>query len=264
MKEQLKQFEKIINSGRLGHAYLFYGKNSEELFTFALDFSALLLNQKNKKELRRNLEFYLVDSEDENEIKVEKIRKLIGYLALSVSSGGFKVALIKDADKMNKNATNALLKVLEEPSKNKIIVLTSSNSGVLLPTILSRVQKIEVLTKQQKNVANNSKLIDSLYQILNSNISEKFNAVEKISKSENIIVILDVWLLFFSDLMHLKSDCKNLIKDNSYIEYLSKISEKYSKEDTQIILKEILNTKDILKNTNANTRLVLENLVLNF
>jgi DNA polymerase III gamma/tau subunit len=264
MKEELKQMEEVISLGKLGHAYLFYGKNNEELFDFALSFSALLLGEKNNKGVRKNLEFYLIDPEDKSEIKVEQIRKLIGYLALSAPNNGFKVALIKDADRMNKNASNSLLKVLEEPSKNKILILTSSNSGVLLPTILSRVQKIMVLTKQQKNVINNSKLISQLHQLLNSDITEKFNIIDKISKSENIIVILDTWLSFFSDLIYLKSDCKNLIKNNSYIEYLDEISKKYSKEDIKIILKEILNTKDILRNTNANIRLTLENLVLNF
>ena len=264
MKKQLEEMKKMIESGKLGHAYLLLGENSEDLFDFALSFSALLLNEKNSKRVINSLEFHLLEAKDEDEIKIEKIRELTGYLSLSSANSGVKVALIKDADKMNKSAANALLKVLEEPKKNKVIVLTSSNSGILPPTILSRVQKIEILTKQQKNVINNSKLAEQLHKILNSDLAGKFEAAEKISKKENIDTILSFWLSFFHDLLYLKSDCQKLIKNSSYIEYLKKASEKYSTKDIKFILKEISKSKDILRNTNTNPRLVLENLMLDF
>ncbi len=264
MKDQLKQLKKVINLGKLGHAYLFYGKNNEELFDFALSFSAFLLKEKDKSKLQKNLEFHLINSEDEEEIKIEKIRKLINFLALSSKESAFKVSLIKDADKMNKNAANALLKVLEEPKTNRVIILTSARQGFLLPTITSRLQKIKLLTKQQKNVINNSKLADQLFKIIFSEIFEKFDQIEKISKNKNITLILDFWLSFFHDLLYLKAGCKILIKNSSLLEFLNRVSEKYSNKDIEVIIKEILNTKNILRNTNANIRLVLENLVLTF
>ena len=264
MKEYLKQLENVVSSGKLGHAYLFHGNSSEDLFELALGFAGILLGKKNKEDLKKSLELYLIEQTDEDEIKVESVRKLIGYLALSAQNGGFRVAIVKDADRMNKNAANALLKVLEEPSKNKILILTSSDYGKLLPTIISRVQKLNILTKQDNNVMNNSKIVSGLEKLLSSDISEKFDLVEKLSKSENIVPTLDLWILFFHDLMYLKAGCNDLIKNGSFAKYLDQASLKYSEEDVRSIIKEILNTKDILRNTNANARLALEDLVLNF
>jgi len=264
MNEELKQFERLFNSGNMGHAYLLYGKNNEEIHEFALGLSAIILKEKDLKSLKKNLEFHLVEREDEEEIKIEKIRKLIGFLALSAPNGGFKVALIKDAGRMNKNAANAILKVLEEPSKKKVLILTSSDHGNLLPTILSRVQKIQVLTKQDNNVMNNSKLIGQLEKLLESETAGKFEIMEKISKGENVISLLDVWLSFFHDIIYVQSNCIDLVKNRSCIDLLEKVSKKYSEEETKNIIEEILKTKDILRNTNANMRLALENLALNF
>jgi len=247
MKEQLAQMQKMINAGKLGHAYLFYGKNNEALFEFALNFAGILLGEKNIDKITKNLELHIIDQKEETDIKIEKIRYLISYMALSARDDGFKVALVKDADKMNKNASNAILKVLEEPKKNKILILTSSSPGILLPTVLSRVQKIEVLTKQSNNVINDLTVIEQLNKLLASSVSDRFNIVEKISKDEGIIHILDIWLSFFHDLIYLKTNCKELIKNGSYVEYLDQASLKYSRDNVQVIIEKILNTKPTVR-----------------
>ncbi|SNZ06576.1 DNA polymerase-3 subunit delta' [Persephonella hydrogeniphila] len=79
----------------------------------------------------------LVISPD-REIKIDQIRKITDFLKLK----GKKVAIIEKAEKMNVEASNALLKTLEEPPENSMIILTTSNLNALLPTIISRCKKI--------------------------------------------------------------------------------------------------------------------------
>jgi DNA polymerase III subunit delta' len=75
-------------------------------------------------------------------IGVDQIRALAADLALTPQSGQRQVALIYQADRMTVAAANALLKTLEEPSADTVILLHSERIGALLPTILSRCQKI--------------------------------------------------------------------------------------------------------------------------
>jgi DNA polymerase-3 subunit delta' len=76
-------------------------------------------------------------------ISVEKIRELISFMALT-SSTGRRVAIIDTADALNKNAANALLKVLEEPPANTLVLLLANMPGRLLPTIRSRCRVVNL------------------------------------------------------------------------------------------------------------------------
>ncbi len=86
-----------------------------------------------------------------NNIRINSIRKLVSKIYLSSSAGTRKVFLISEADKMKMEAANALLKVLEEPPKNSILILTTSKINSLPQTISGRCQRIyfEPLTNSQ-------------------------------------------------------------------------------------------------------------------
>ena len=77
-------------------------------------------------------------------IVVDQIRKLAGDLALKSHAGGYKVAVITPADAMNINASNSLLKTLEEPSDNTVLILVSGQPGLLLATLRSRCQQFRI------------------------------------------------------------------------------------------------------------------------
>ncbi len=72
------------------------------------------------------------------QISVEQVRSLSDFANLSAHQGGHRVVLIHPAEAMNTNAANALLKTLEEPAGNMLIILVSHKPQQLLPTILSR------------------------------------------------------------------------------------------------------------------------------
>lgn len=100
-----------------------------------------------KKKTEENFahnDFYVIKREkDKKNISIEQIRELIHSLGMSSFSNSYKVGIIKHADKLNEQASNALLKLLEEPRKNVLIVLISSNIEKMLPTITSRCQVLD-------------------------------------------------------------------------------------------------------------------------
>ncbi|HEY5614555.1 MAG TPA: DNA polymerase III subunit delta' [Bacteroidota bacterium] len=78
-----------------------------------------------------------------NFIKINSIREIKRQSSLSMFEEGKKVFIISNAEDMNPEASNSLLKTLEEPSANTILILTTSQHDKLLPTILSRCQLVQ-------------------------------------------------------------------------------------------------------------------------
>jgi DNA polymerase-3 subunit delta' len=90
-------------------------------------------------------DFHRVEpAEDTSMIKVDQVRELAEKLSLKSHQGGFKVALLRPADSMNINAANSLLKTLEEPSDNTVLLLVSARPARLPATIRSRCQLARV------------------------------------------------------------------------------------------------------------------------
>lgn len=74
-------------------------------------------------------------------VAVDEVRKVTPFLRKTASyDGGWRVVIIDDADTMNRNAQNALLKILEEPPANTVLILVCHRLGALIPTIRSRTQ----------------------------------------------------------------------------------------------------------------------------
>lgn len=88
--------------------------------------------------------FHLHPDEDSVVIKVDQVRALIAKLDLTTSISERKLAYIHPAEAMNAAAANALLKSLEEPAGNAVLILVSDNPGRLPVTIRSRCQSIAV------------------------------------------------------------------------------------------------------------------------
>lgn len=80
--------------------------------------------------------------EEGKAIKVDQIRAFCADLAMSSHGGRYKVAIIHPADAMNVNAANSLLKTLEEPTDNTLLILLTACSGRLPATIRSRCQQM--------------------------------------------------------------------------------------------------------------------------
>lgn len=78
------------------------------------------------------------------EITTEQTREIAGFLHLTAGEGGWRIAIVDDAEEMNRNAANALLKILEEPPRRALLLLVSHRPGALLPTIRSRCRRLRL------------------------------------------------------------------------------------------------------------------------
>ncbi len=87
------------------------------------------------------------------EIVIDDVRGIGGFMALTPAEGGWRVVIIDAADEMNRNAANAVLKVLEEPPRNALMLLISHSPGRLLPTIRSRCRRLTLNPLPEATVA---------------------------------------------------------------------------------------------------------------
>lgn len=93
----------------------------------------------NKSQTHPDL-LWLEPEEQGKAIKVDQVRELTEYLGKTAQQGGYKVVVIEPAEAMNGNAANALLKSLEEPAPNTLLILVTHAAASVLPTIRSRCQ----------------------------------------------------------------------------------------------------------------------------
>lgn len=131
-QKQKQLFRQILKNGKLGHAYAFAGPENIGKTTFALDLANLL-------EADPIFDVFLFDSE--SGLLIEEARALQNRLNLTPSRK-HKVAIIAFAERMSLEAANSLLKTLEEPPEHSLLLLITSNFYALLPTITSRVQRV--------------------------------------------------------------------------------------------------------------------------
>jgi DNA polymerase-3 subunit delta' len=86
------------------------------------------------------------------QIVVDDVRALNSFFQMSAADGGRRVVIIDDADEMNPNAANALLKMLEEPPERATLLLISHQPSSLLPTIRSRCRTLRLNTLSADNM----------------------------------------------------------------------------------------------------------------
>src|SRR5262249_37067052 len=78
------------------------------------------------------------------EIVVEDVRAVGAFLRLTAGAGGWRIVIVDSADELNRNAANALLKILEEPPNRALLLLVAHAPGRLLPTIRSRCRTLSL------------------------------------------------------------------------------------------------------------------------
>jgi len=86
--------------------------------------------------------FFLSPEGDGGQITVSAIRQLEASLSYKPFEGEWKIAIIDNADRLNRSAANAFLQTLEEPSQKSILILISSRPDIILATIRSRCQRV--------------------------------------------------------------------------------------------------------------------------
>ena len=128
-------------AGGGAHAYLLHGPAGVGKRTAAFAFAGVVLGDERRVLSRSHPDLYLLEPLGEM-IRIDDIRALRHDLHMRPFEGDRRVYLVLDADRMNEDAADALLKDLEEPPSYAVIVLVAGELGPLPPTILSRCQLV--------------------------------------------------------------------------------------------------------------------------
>jgi DNA polymerase-3 subunit delta' len=160
--------KRAIANDKIAPAYLFTGIQGIGKTTTALAF-ALSLNCKNpvdgdgcricnfcKKMIGGNHPdlFIIEPDQDKKVIRIDQIREINRHLAFSPVIGRYRVIIIVPAEKMTDEAANAFLKTLEEPPPRNILILNARDPGDLLPTTVSRCQKVPFRPLPTEDIVN--------------------------------------------------------------------------------------------------------------
>ena len=152
-EKQKQILKKMIDEDKIGHAYLFTGKDGIGKKLVAIEFAKQVMSSETSDSFNET-DFKIILPEKDS-IKIEEVRNLIDEVYLKPTYSKRKVIIIDDADKMNMNAQNALLKVLEEPPVYATLILITSN-------------KDKIIKKCTMTLAINQfdMIIDNLFEIL--------------------------------------------------------------------------------------------------
>lgn len=138
-----------VTRGRTPSALLIHGPRGVGREILALWFAALVLGRRPGREpptagtVHGHPDFRAVRIEEEKSvISVTQIRDLIAFFGLTSHQGGTKVALILPAEAMTVAAANSLLKTLEEPPGDSVLLLVADTPSRLPATIVSRCQQL--------------------------------------------------------------------------------------------------------------------------
>lgn len=152
---------RALGSGRLAHAYLFEGPEGigKRLMALALARAVFCLEGNGcgncvacrKVDHNNHPDLHLLEP-DGSSIKIEQVRQLQKELSYRPLEAPKKFCLIEGADKMNPAAGNALLKTLEEPNGEALLILLTSRPERLLSTIRSRCQRLPFQRLQQGTI----------------------------------------------------------------------------------------------------------------
>ena len=142
-QNKLEQLKRAAASNQLANAYIFTGSEGIGKHMVALHFASELLGNDERVINGTHpdaINISLLDGK--KDISIEQMREMQSRVQLHAMEGKFKIVIIDNAERMNTAAQNSILKTLEEPPAFTHFFLITSRFEMLLPTIVSRCQKI--------------------------------------------------------------------------------------------------------------------------
>ncbi len=234
-------------------------------------------------------------------ILIEQVRALQSDSARRTLEGRRNIFIIEGMHEMNLDAANCLLKTLEEPEPDVVLLLTAPDPGLLLPTILSRVQQvpmhllttsqIKTALEQQWQVesdeatliaalaagrmgwaiqaiededmlAERKTQLDTLATLPTLSKVKRFDLAQRLSAdSDKLRGILELWLLWWRDMVLAANNSLDLVVNIDMRNQLQKQAAKIGASEAQRMVRAILRTAEAL-DQNVNARVTLEVLML--
>jgi DNA polymerase-3 subunit delta' len=298
-KKQKEVLEKIAQGKNIPHALLFSGIEKIGKKEVAIEFIKTIFCENAKKPCGECYSCRTIDSSNfpdlsiiepkDRNIEIEEVRDLQNRLSLKSYNNSLKVGIINDAHLLRKDAQNALLKTLEEPKGDTLLILITSYPQMLLPTIRSRLEEIKFSVVSRKEIEDYlislgadtekakeialissgqigkaiefyndedkfkffNKAVKDIISLAHAEMYKRFDFAKEFKENQDEIVsVLDVWERFLRREILLKV-------------YGNKGSlENYSLKKVKEVMDELEKAKYLIENTNVNKKLALENLLI--
>lgn len=165
-QEKLKKnLQDITRSDSISHGYIFEGPKGIGKLQLAKAFAQTILCKSNKDIpcgicsscIKANADshpdIHILDYEDKS-IKRQDIDDIQNIIYVKPYESNKKIIIMNDSQKMTDQAANTFLKTLEEPPEDTIIILITTNSNIIIPTIASRCQIIKFDRVSEKEIEN--------------------------------------------------------------------------------------------------------------
>ncbi len=303
--------KRALASGRVAHAYLLTGPPQIGKRSLALNFAQALNCLDEEKPCGQCLacskiahgshpDVQIIEGEN-GTLKIDQMRALRHEAVLSPLEGRWKVYIIRQMEQATAEAANCLLKTLEEPPSNVILMLTASEAEALLPTIVSRCQVLNLrplatetvqrslqerwevdaeraqllarlsggrlgwaVTASQNDaiLARREKHLNEMMELLSQGRVERLEYAQQISLNpEAVPELLHLWLSWWRDLLLAASGSSVGITNVDREDTLRIQAQRYSLGQVRDFV-EALRASVWRLERNANTRLTLEVLML--
>ncbi len=304
------KLKRALSGGRIAHAYLFQGPSGVGREQAAILFAASLNCHHPGEEgvacgecaacrkiARGNHPNLHILKPDGSSIKLQQFKQLKKELSLRRVEEGCQVVIIAQAERMTDQAANSILKILEDPPEDTVFILMIENIFAVLPTILSRCQKVsfQALSVQERsralaeemgmtphvaaivlqlgggNVEKVRQLLEKGILGLREQVLDKVEDIKKMNQAqllflaeewakENTVMILQVLLLWCRDLLvWQETETESLLVNQDKLDRIKRGSGFV--RELQELADLILATQQAVVN-NANKRLAMENMLL--
>ncbi|MEI6728323.1 MAG: DNA polymerase III subunit gamma/tau [bacterium] len=149
--------QNALEKDKIKHAYMFSGPKGVGKTTIARIFAAALNSVETNPESRLDI----IELDAASNTGIDNIRQLIESAKTPPISGKYRIYIIDEVHMLSKPAMNALLKILEEPPQYLIFLLATTNPEKVIPTVLSRLTKLNLSAHTESDLVNRLSQITS-------------------------------------------------------------------------------------------------------